>query len=138
MTEFVWHLLHSSPATPTSSLTLFMCLLRVARTTVKIQKYAKSCHETTWAIILKTQSTYWKLQVCLRLHCSKEAGLQYEAVLSQREAGRGLHNSVKLGVCSLELNLSCFATSWGSGLDRNRTFFVKYVLKSQALYTTSQ
>ena len=28
----------------------------------------------------------------------------------------------------------CFATSWGSGHDRNRTFFVRYALKSQALY----
>ena len=56
------------------------------------------------------------------------------AVLSQRAARCGLHNSVKPSLCSLELNFSLFCDILGSGLDRNGTFFVKYVLKNQALY----
>ena len=42
------------------------------------------------------------------------------------------------GLCSLELNFSLFLRHPGGvGLDRNRTFFVKYALKSQALYAAS-
>ena len=58
--------------------------------------------KTTWAINYfddPTLLTAWKPQVRLRLHCSKARRSDYctqEAVLSQRAAKCGLHNSVKL------------------------------------------
>ena len=60
-----------------------------------------------------------------------------EAVFSQRAAKCGLYNSVKLSQCSPELDFSLFCDIWGSGLDRNRTFFVKYKLKIWVLYAAS-
>ena len=68
----------------------------------------------TWAIILMTPHYLLKasgtpaltLQLCIaarRLGCCTQ-----EAVLSQRAAKCGLHNSVKLSQCSLELDFSSF------------------------------
>ena len=50
------------------------------------------------------QSTYWKPQVHLSLHCNKEAGLLY----TRGTKSCGLLKSVKLGLCSTELNFSLF------------------------------
>ena len=52
-----------------------------------------------------------------------------EAVLSQRAAKCGLHNSVKLSQCSPELDFSLFCNIMEEGLDR--------ALKSRALYAAS-
>ena len=86
----------------------------------------------TWAIIL--MAPHYQLEA-FRCACVYIAArrLGYctqlqEAVLSQRAAKCGLHNSVKLSQCSPNWTLVCFVTSWGSGLDSNRTFFVKYAL----------
>ena len=101
------------------------------------QKYVKSCcHKTNLGNYfddptLPTGSLRYACVNTAALHCSKEAGLLYtrggsaltlqlciaarrlgcctqEAVLSQRAAKCGLHNSVKLCQCSLELDLSSF------------------------------
>ena len=58
--------------------------------------------------------------------------------LKEQLGACGLHNSVKLGPCSPELKFSLFCNIWGSGLDRNRTFFVKYALKRHALYALAR
>ena len=127
-------------------LLMFRCL-RVVLATMRIQQKAVVIKQI-WAIILITPhylleasgAPAFTLQVIqppccniyiyiyIYIYCTQEA------VLSQRAAKCGLHNSVKLSQC---LPLVCFVTSWRSGLDHNRTFFVKYVLKSRALYAAS-
>ena len=104
-------------------------------TTMRIQKYAKSCcHKTNLGNYfddptLPTGS--------LRCTCAARR-LGYctqEAVLSQRAAKCGLHNSVKLSQCSPELDFSLFCDILGEWTIT--FFFVKYTLKNRALYAAS-
>ena len=89
-------------------------------TTMRIQKYAKSCcHKTTWAIIIVwwPQSTYWKPQVRLCLHYSKEAGLLYTSGASFSKSSYIGAVNITLcktrGLCSLELNFGLFCDILG-------------------------
>ena len=100
-----------------------VCLRVVGTNNRAIQKYAKNCcHKTTWAINLMTPIHFsgalafmFRLDYCIQ-----------EAVLSQRAARCGLHNSVQLGLCSPELNFSLFCDILGEWTWPNRMFFTKY------------
>ena len=94
-------------------------------TTVQMQKYVviKQPGQLFWW----PQSTYWKPQVCLGLHCSREAGLLYTRGSSFSKCS--LHTS-KFRLHSLNWTWSLFGTG---GVDMTVTFFVEYALKSQAL-----
>ena len=77
------------------------------------QKYAKNC----------CHKTFWWPYSSLRGACVYVVarGLDYciqEVVLSQRAAKCGLHNSIKLGLCSPELTLVClFVLRHPGGVD---------------------
>ena len=66
---------------------------------MRIQKYAKAVVNP---LIGSSRCT------CVYIAARRLDYCTQEEVLSQRAAGCGLHNSVKLDVCSLELNLSLF------------------------------
>ena len=53
-----------------------------------------------------------------------------KAVLSQRAAKCGLHNSGKLSPCSPELDFNLFCDILGEWLDHNRTFFCEIRAKN--------
>ena len=121
-----------------SAVSMFSMYLRGSeQTTMQIQKYAKSCcHKTTWAIILMIPIK--PLTGSLRCACIYIAPrrLDYstkEAVLSQRASKCSLHNSVKLSLCSPELDFSLFCDILGSGLDSNR-YRLKSPWKLQSTY----
>ena len=85
--------------------------------------------ELTWQYSLSEFRQKQTKAVCVNLvHLSLWASL----------AARILHHLLPSLCVSLITSIQPpLATSWGSGLDYNRTFFMKYVLKSQALFAAS-
>ena len=114
--------------------------LRVVRTitTLQIQKYAKAVViKTTWAIILMTPNYLLEASGGPVFAARWLDYCTQEAVLSQGAAKCSLHNYVNSASVNRNWTWVCFATSWGSGVGHNGTFFVKYALKSRALYAAS-
>ena len=105
-------------------------------------KYVKSCcHKTKPGQLLWwPHNTYWKPQITVRGSFSKRDTTywkpQITVVLSQR--GTPLTGSLRLLCFFLKLKRGYFIPKLHpvsiSLTDRNRTFFIKYALKSRALY----
>ena len=89
-------------------------------------------------IVHTCQTRFWHASrepKCVQHLC--KIFVREEAVLFQRRAKCGLHNSVKFGLCSPHLDLSLFCDILRGELDRNRPFFVNCTRKSRTLYAAS-
>ena len=86
--------------------------------------YKSCCHKTTWAAILMSPSHLLEARGAPVFASHQGAWITVGNSFSKSSSVH-VYITVKLSLCSLELDFNLFATSWGSGL-----FFVKYALKS--------
>ena len=106
--------------------------LRVVGTNNRAGSTKSCCHKTTCMGNNPKPLTRSLRCTCIYIAARRLDYCTHEAVPSRR---MGLHNSVKLCMCSLELNLCLFCDILGEWIWW--TFLVKYVLKSQASYAGS-
>ena len=107
-------------------------------TTVWIQKYVKSCcHKTTWALISMTPHHLLETPAFTQQQGGWVTVHKRHFFLKEQRSAVYLLNSVNSASVHRNWTWVCFVTSWGHGLNRNRMFFVKYALKSRALYAAT-